>query len=205
MQIKEIAQKAKDMTPKQLFSAVIQKTIGKTMITYNIMYADLTKLSYSDHSAVKFRFMTADDTDDLSILVKDYFSSESHHRFKKVPLLRHDPLYKGYMCYDDRDSFVGYCFLMMRGTKYELFRIQKSDAYIAEMYVAQVCRCQGLGTAIVSEVCKELKNQGFQKVSLSVRQDNQSAIRCYTSAGFMQAKKVTVITDYKKTFPYYKI
>lgn len=192
------------MTFSQFINAVMQKIFGYK-VCYDIMYADTANICFRKNPEITLRPMTAGDTDYLASRVTDYFSSPAHHTFKKTPILNNDPLYEGYMCYDKQGSFIGYCFVMMKGSRYELFRIRKADAYIAEAYVDKACRSRGLGADMMSGVFSLLKEKGLKNIAGAIRTTNKASIRCCEKAGFVFKKRVTIFVGATRSTPYYSL
>ncbi len=68
-------------------------------------------------------------------------------------------------------------------------RIEES-IFLDSLYVWPKWRRQGIGDALIGEVIKLAKAQGFAKVSLMVMADNLGAFSLYQRAGFDIEKKV---------------
>jgi len=60
-------------------------------------------------------------------------------------------------------------------------------------------RGQGLGTALMKELFRGMKERGIQKVSLSVAPDNAAAMKLYERFGFQEAgmcgNSITMVAD----------
>lgn len=60
--------------------------------------------------------------------------------------------------------------------------------YIFGYYVRSDQNGKGLGTAFLEEVLKELRNDGFKKVTLTVSETNMAAVKLYQKCGFTQVE-----------------
>lgn len=61
-------------------------------------------------------------------------------------------------------------------------------AYIFGYYVRSDQNGKGLGTVFLEEVLKELRNDGFKKVTLTVSETNMAAVKLYQKCGFIQVE-----------------
>ena len=93
-----------------------------------------------------------------------------------VPLARYGKLLLYRQIGDDRPVAVCEC---MRDYH------QPDKAYIFGYYVRSDQHGKGLGTQFLEQVLDILRADGFQKVSLTVSEANQAAVRVYKKLGFM--------------------
>lgn len=67
------------------------------------------------------------------------------------------------------------------------------------MALIPVSRGQGLGTALMKELFRGMKERGIQKVSLSVAPENAAAMKLYERFGFQEAgmcgTSITMVAD----------
>lgn len=59
-------------------------------------------------------------------------------------------------------------------------------AYLFGFAVAEAYRGQGLGTHLLTKSHEHLKTQGFSKISLTVKPNNQVGLRLYEQFGFVK-------------------
>lgn len=59
-----------------------------------------------------------------------------------------------------------------------------TTVYLAGFGVIDKCRGQGLGTKFLAEMIKLLRAEGIQGIELTVRPDNEAALKIYADAGF---------------------
>lgn len=63
-------------------------------------------------------------------------------------------------------------------------------AYLSDYAIAEEARGQSIGKEFLGIVLEDIKNQGFQRVQLTVDPDNEPALALYESLGFKKDKFV---------------
>lgn len=64
---------------------------------------------------------------------------------------------------------------------------------LGDLMVSKTHRRLGIGTALVRESLKFLRNQGFEKATLRVRKENKTALDFYTTLGFKIKRGETIL------------
>jgi len=82
------------------------------------------------------------------------------------------------------DEIVGACIAGYDGHRGWLYAVA----------VASVCRRQGVGSALIHFVMKELNLLGCKKVNLQLRADNTAVARFYHSLGFAVEERMSMST-----------
>jgi ribosomal protein S18 acetylase RimI-like enzyme len=67
--------------------------------------------------------------------------------------------------------------------------VKPGTAHIPQVAVSAAHQGQGLGTAMVKRAFSELVQDGFEDVSLTVTDDNRSALRLYQTLGFQDFRR----------------
>ncbi|MCM1101488.1 MAG: GNAT family N-acetyltransferase [Clostridium sp.] len=89
-------------------------------------------------------------------------------------------------------AFLG---IVLKGEKAAFFHVKRSDICFHNLFVFPEWRGKGvMGNAMSHCICEYFpKDRDEMRVSLYVRRDNESAIRCYTKLGFRQTGQVKVL------------
>jgi ribosomal protein S18 acetylase RimI-like enzyme len=86
----------------------------------------------------------------------------------------------------DGNGLIGQCFVSLKGNRPEL-----ADgvirAYIYGFRIQPQFRNQGIGTRMMHTIEDDLKQRGFQQITLNVGQENPAAQRFYDRLGYIVA------------------
>ena len=85
----------------------------------------------------------------------------------------------------DEDLAVGVCVISL-GISTSLGRIV---AKLDDMFVADGCRGQGIGTALIMKLQDTLRHEGIGRIDTAVYADNAGAERFYTRLGFRSLRE----------------
>lgn len=90
---------------------------------------------------------------------------------------------------------VAFLAIVLKGEQAAFFRVRQSDMCLHNAFVFPEWRGREImGDAISHCICQYFPEcQDTAKVSIFVRKDNASAIRCYTKLGFLQEGEMRVI------------
>lgn len=88
----------------------------------------------------------------------------------------HNPLSLWLVAVDDDDRLMGYI-----GSQTVLDESDVMNVAVSPQY-----RKLGVATTLINSLCDALKNKGVKKLSLEVRQSNESAIALYQKLEFVQ-------------------
>ena len=100
-------------------------------------------------------------------------------------------------------AFLG---IVLKGENAAFFHVKKSDMCLHNLFVFPEWRGRGImGNAIAYCICQYFpKDKDTMRVSLYVRKDNTSALRCYTKFGFHQHGEITVIRLFRDYYMFPK-
>jgi len=86
---------------------------------------------------------------------------------------------------ETKERIIGSGYAQIRSSKQSL--IHETHSYIGFMYVAPEYRGQGVNKRILERLVQWSTNQGISDFYLDVYSENQTAIRAYQKAGFVQS------------------
>lgn len=102
---------------------------------------------------------------------------------------------------------VGFACIKHRGEKGDYFNVKKSDLYLQKLYVFPEFRGRRImQDIIINCISQKITEDRKYEITLCVRENNISAIKCYERIGFRRERKVRFIRFWKDiVFPRYTI
>ena len=94
-------------------------------------------------------------------------------------------------CAVEGENFLGYCFCQWEEYQGSTVMIDRRELYIDDLCVDEVCRGQGVATALYRHVTAAAKAAGAAFITLNVWTGNDSAMRFYEKMG-MKPRKITM-------------
>ena len=94
-------------------------------------------------------------------------------------------------CAVEGETFLGYCFCQWEEYQGSTVMIDRRELYIDDLCVDEVCRGQGVATALYRHVTAAAKAAGAAFITLNVWTGNYSAMRFYEKMG-MKPRKITM-------------
>ena len=94
-------------------------------------------------------------------------------------------------CAVDGENFLGYCFCQWEEYRGSTVMTDRRELYIDDLCVDEICRGQGVATALYRHVTAAAKAAGAAFITLNVWTGNDSAMRFYEKMG-MKPRKITM-------------
>lgn len=137
------------------------------------------------------RTVTPQDIEELALLKKPKL--ERHHEiFRQNQLERLQQMEEGsvvYLVVEDAGKLVAHVLLRLEGMETE-----PGFPNINDLHVLEERRNEGIGTKLLSEAEKQMKERGYTKISLAVNPTlNPNAKRLYEKLGYKQTETPTYL------------
>ena len=94
-------------------------------------------------------------------------------------------------CAVEGENFLGYCFCQWEEYQGSTVMTDRRELYIDDLCVDEICRGQGVATALYRHVTAAAKAAGAAFITLNVWTGNDSAMRFYEKMG-MKPRKITM-------------
>lgn len=109
---------------------------------------------------------------------------------------------KGYGFKDFDGNVIGHVFLMKRGGREVLYKIETIDAYLFAVRVFDEFRGRSYAGEMITHLVNKLREEGVESLYLTVKKNNASAIRVYEKLGFDLIGSKFFIRVWKYNVPY---
>lgn len=150
---------------------------------------DVERLAAGDYALIKPLLV------DLHLTEQVHY--EDHPQLPREEIERHlesiPSAFRGenviYAVRDELDKVIGFCWIVLYDPGTGL------EGEVAEVYVAEGRRGQGVGEMLVRQAVRLFRERGVTLAYVWTRSDNEAAVKLYRSAGFEPSRQL-VLTWY---------
>ncbi|MGM0600980.1 MAG: GNAT family N-acetyltransferase [Candidatus Rifleibacteriota bacterium] len=73
---------------------------------------------------------------------------------------------------------------------YFAFKLNKNEMFLSKIYLTQATRGKGIARQIIDFLVRQTRNQGLNKIRLTVNKNNSNSIAIYKKLGFLKTDEV---------------